>query len=119
MVTVPTLALPTVPVPPPTLQVWVGAEGCVLMVTAKVVPLLIAVGKTKLPVGPKTRSSPALFCRTMLPPTRPMTLPPMVYLLVTQVIRMSVIAAFVTVPVPIVTAQVWYGLVGWVWTVMA
>ena len=82
IVTVLTLALTTVPVPPTTLQVWVGPDGWVLMVTAKLVPLSIAVGKTKLPVGPSTRSSPPLFCSTMLLPVRPTTLPPMVYLLV-------------------------------------
>ena len=44
-------------------------------------------------------------------------MPPTVYVLVTQVTMTSVMAALVTVPLPVLTAQVWYGVVGWVNTV--
>ena len=37
--TVVTLAPPTLPVPPTSVQFWLGEDGCVRMVTAKAAPL--------------------------------------------------------------------------------
>src|SRR6266404_1116627 len=69
-----------VPVPLATLQVWVGLEGWVLIMTLYVPPLAIEVLKVKatVPVPVTGRSSPPLSCRTRPLPLRPSTLPPMV-----------------------------------------
>src|SRR5450432_790813 len=97
---------PTEPVPPTTMQVCVGAEGWVLIVTAYMAPLATGVAKVKVMAPAGTgRSSPASSCSTRPPPARPTRVPPILYVLVTHETTTPVTAAFVTVPPPLVTVQ--------------
>src|SRR6202789_416612 len=119
-VTLVTLPAPTVPVPPETEQVCTGPLGWVSTVTAKAAPLATGVAKVNAPFAETVRLSPPLSCKTTVSAdASPMTVPPTVYLLVVQLTATLVTFAPPTVPVPIVTAHVWAGLVGWVSTVTA
>ena len=55
-----------------------------------------------------------MFFSTRPVPRRPLTVPPMVYLVVVQVMSTLVIAAPPTVPVRFATLQDCHGFVGWV-----
>src|ERR1017187_1263083 len=87
-------------------------------VTLYVIPLRRAVGKVKFPFALTDRVSPPLSCNWRPPavPTRFITVPPMVKVFVVHV-TVTFATLLLTVPLPEVTTQVWFGLVGWVNTV--
>ena len=87
-------------------QVWLA--GCVAIVTAYALPAATAVVNVKAPSASRVRSLPALFRSTRPPPLSPVTVPPTVKVFVTQVTAMAETLAAATVPVPLVTAQVWF-----------
>src|SRR5258708_9341352 len=62
------------------------------------------------------RSFPPLFRSTRLALSNPLTVPPMVKLLVVQETLMPTTFALPTVPEPFVTVQVWLGVAGCVRT---
>src|SRR5262245_57033906 len=73
-----TLAPPTVPLAPDSVQVWSGPVGWVALVTANVVPLGSWVGKVNDPEAVTGRSSPPLSRRISPAPASPTTTPPTV-----------------------------------------
>ena len=115
------VALPpaSVAAPPVTTHVCAGVMGLVLTVTAKFVPSVRGVAKTKVPSADTGRSSPPLSWSTRPVPERPITEPPTVNLLVTQATATLVAFAPASVPVPLVTVQTCERLVGCVFTVTA
>ena len=70
----------------------------------------------KPPLAEIVRLSPPLSCNTTVP-IKPDTVPPTVEVLVTQLTATLVTFALPTVPEPLVTVQLWLGLVGCVRTV--
>src|SRR5579871_2307583 len=117
--TVVTSEPPTVPEAPDRVQVWLGLEGCVLMLTAKAAPLATLVANEKAPFAEMVRSSPPLSRSTSPVPDNPETVPPTLYVLVVQATVTLLMLAPAMVPLPLPTTQVWLGPVGWVLTVTA
>ena len=59
-----------------------------------------------------TSSPPLLRSVTLSPTGSPLTVPPTVYVLVVQATATLVTIALAIVPLPLVTTQVWFGVVG-------
>src|SRR5262249_6547305 len=78
-----TAADPTVPVPPVTVQVC--PVGCVAIVTAYAAPLASFVANVNVPSAATLTSSPPLSRSTTLP-ERPLTVPPIAYVVDTVVV---------------------------------
>src|SRR5437879_11694146 len=112
-----TSLLPTLAEPLVTVQLWLGLVGCVRTVTLYVEPASMGVLKVNGPLAETIRSLPPLFRSTRPVPESPLTVPPIVWVLVTQLTAILVTFAPATVPEPLVTVQLWLGLVGCVRTV--
>ncbi len=109
-----TFAPASVPLPLATVQVWLS--GCTNTATLYAEPSAMApnvngafAGTMRLVVPFSLRVKPV--------PLWPVTVPPIVKLLVTQLTATLVTFALPTVPEPLVTVQLWLGLVGCVRTV--
>src|SRR3569623_2046695 len=87
IMTVVTLAEPTVPAPLVTTQVWLGDDGWVGTVTAKALPLASGFAKAKVVAFAGTvRLSPPLSCSTRPVPVRPVMVPHRGNVIVAQVL---------------------------------
>src|SRR6266850_2729212 len=94
----------TVPLPFVTLQAWF--VGLVKIVTLYPEPLAMGDAKVKLPLPEIPRFPPPLFCSTNPTPDRPVTVTPILKVLVTQATFTFMMLVAPTVPDPLVTAQV-------------
>src|SRR3569623_767198 len=117
IMTVVTLAEPTVPALLVTTQVWLGAVGWGATVTAYMAPVASGVGNANMPSAVTVWFSLPL-CRTT-GPRRPVIWPPMVNVSAAQLLTTLVTAAVPMVPMPPLTTQFWAGDAGWVSTVTA
>src|SRR3954466_12629987 len=100
-------------------QVCQGPVGWVLTVTLYRAPLETGAENVNAPEPASGMSPPPLFCSTRPLPMRPLTVPPMRYEFVLQLIVTVVTLALTTVPVPPPTLQVWVGPDGCVLIVTA
>src|SRR5437899_1930100 len=102
-----TSPLPTLAEPLLTVQLWLGLVGCVRTVTLYVEPASMGVLKVNGPLAETIRSLPPLFRSTRPVPESPLTVPPIVWVLVVQVTVTLVTLAPASVPLALATVQLW------------